>query len=44
MVIPVGEVNKVQVLVLLRRTKDGYEEKRIEWVRFVPMTGEVQKP
>ena len=44
MVIPVGEVNKVQVLVLLRRTKDGFEEKRIEWVRFVPMTGEVQKP
>lgn len=43
MVIPVGEVNSIQTLHLLRRTEDGFDDKQLEWVRFVPMTGEVQK-
>ena len=41
MVIPVGEA--YQELRLLEKTSAGVEEKRVLAVRFVPMTGEVQK-
>ena len=41
MVIPVGE--HYQELKLLVKTKSGVEEREVIPVRFVPMTGEVQK-
>jgi len=41
MVIPVGEV--FQELRVITRTKTGFDERRTEAVRFVPMTGEAQK-
>ena len=40
MVIPVGK--RSQELVLLRRTPDGIERKRLMHVRFVPMTGQAE--
>jgi protein-L-isoaspartate(D-aspartate) O-methyltransferase len=41
MVIPVGEYN--QELYLMTKTKEGVVKQSIIPVRFVPMTGEVQK-
>ncbi|MCP4899081.1 MAG: protein-L-isoaspartate(D-aspartate) O-methyltransferase [bacterium] len=41
MVIPVGPFN--QDLKVITRTKDGFEEESIIPVRFVPMTGEIEK-
>lgn len=41
MVIPVGEY--FQDLLVITRTADGYEEKRIDLVRLEPMTGEAQR-
>ncbi len=41
LVIPVGEM--FQYLLVLERTQTGFSEKRSIPVRFVPMTGEIQK-
>ncbi len=41
MVIPVGD--GMQELLLLTKTKDGFDEERVAPVRFVPMTGEAEK-
>jgi protein-L-isoaspartate(D-aspartate) O-methyltransferase len=41
MVIPVGEY--FQNLLVITRTADGFEENRVDLVRFEPMTGRVQK-
>ena len=41
LVIPVGQY--FQDLLLVTRTADGYEERRVELVRLEPMTGEAQK-
>ena len=40
LVVPVGEDE--QELLVLTRTKTGFEERRVLPVRFVPMTGEAQ--
>ena len=42
LVVPVGEDN--QELLVITRTRDGFAEKRVLPVRFVPMTGEAQRP
>ena len=42
MVIPVGEY--FQDLLVITRTADGFEESRVDLVRFGPMTGRVQQP
>jgi len=42
MVVPVGSF--VQDLLLITKTAHGYEKRTVAPVRFVPMTGEVQKP
>jgi protein-L-isoaspartate(D-aspartate) O-methyltransferase len=42
LVVPVGEDE--QELLVLTRTKTGFEERRVLPVRFVPMTGEAQRP
>ena len=39
--VPVGE--KDQELMLITRRGDGYEERRVQPVVFVPMTGEVRR-
>ena len=36
MVIPVGKSGEQELLVITR-TEDGYDEKRLDWVSFVPM-------
>jgi protein-L-isoaspartate(D-aspartate) O-methyltransferase len=41
-VIPVG--NFWQNLLVITKTADGVEKRTVLPVRFVPMTGEVQKP
>jgi len=41
MVLPVGET--FQELIVVTRTKKGYDTRKVFAVRFVPMTGEVQK-
>lgn len=41
MVIPVGD--GLQELLLLKKSKDGFEEERVAPVMFVPMTGEAEK-
>jgi protein-L-isoaspartate(D-aspartate) O-methyltransferase len=41
MIVPVGKAN--QELIRLTKTADGVREERLLPVRFVPMTGEVQK-
>jgi len=41
MVIPVGDER--QTLVQIRRTKSGFDERKIVPVRFVPMTGKAQR-
>ena len=41
MIVPVGIWH--QELILLTKTRKGVEEKRLLPVRFVPMTGEIQK-
>ena len=41
MIIPVGRWN--QELLLIRLTSDGYQQKHVFPVRFVPMTGAAQK-
>ncbi|MHC4668391.1 MAG: protein-L-isoaspartate(D-aspartate) O-methyltransferase [Planctomycetota bacterium] len=41
LVVPVGE--HVQYLRVITRTRDGFEEKPLFEVRFVPMTGEAQE-
>ncbi len=38
MVIPIGDSGE-QVLVLVERTADGYQEREVERVRFVPLVG-----
>ncbi len=44
MCIPVGPEWGGQRLVVLRKRADGtLEQRHVEWVRFVPMTGEAQK-
>ena len=40
LVVPVGEDE--QELLVLTRTRTGFEERRVMPVRFVPMTGEAQ--
>jgi protein-L-isoaspartate(D-aspartate) O-methyltransferase len=42
LVIPVGV--DLQYLLVVRRVGDRFEERRIAPVRFVPMTGEAQRP
>ncbi len=42
MVIPVGKY--FQDLLVITRTADGFEENRVDLVRFEPMTGQVQRP
>ncbi|MCH7812767.1 MAG: protein-L-isoaspartate(D-aspartate) O-methyltransferase [Planctomycetes bacterium] len=45
MCIPVGPQGGVQELILLRKGPDGrLKRQRVEWVRFVPMTGQAQPP
>ncbi len=41
MIVPVG--NARQELVIIHRTENGYERKKVLPVAFVPMTGEAQK-
>jgi len=41
MVIPIGD--DMQELLLLTKTKEGFDEERVAPVRFVPMTGEAEK-
>jgi protein-L-isoaspartate(D-aspartate) O-methyltransferase len=41
LVMPVGALD--QELVLVRRTAEGFERRRLYGVRFVPMTGEVRR-
>lgn len=41
MVLPVGTAE--QELRVIERTKEGFEERRVFGVRFVPMTGEVER-
>lgn len=43
MVVPVGEDQGYQELVVLTRTEDGFDRRTIIPVRFVPMTGEAQE-
>ncbi len=43
LVIPVGETYGIQRLMLVTREKDRFEEEVVTSVRFVPMTGEVQR-
>ena len=43
LVIPVGETWGIQRLILVTKEKGRFEEKIVTSVRFVPMTGEVQK-
>jgi protein-L-isoaspartate(D-aspartate) O-methyltransferase len=43
LIIPLGGAQQYQVLTLVTRTRDGIRTKEISGVRFVPMTGEVQK-
>ncbi len=43
MIVPVGPENQVQELVLLKKVKGELLRQSIAPVRFVPMTGEVQK-
>jgi protein-L-isoaspartate(D-aspartate) O-methyltransferase len=43
MVVPVGE-DGMQNLMVLTRTADGFEQSNVIPVRFVPMTGEAQRP
>jgi protein-L-isoaspartate(D-aspartate) O-methyltransferase len=44
LVIPVGGEHDVQELRVIERTKDGIVERDLVPVRFVPMTGEAQRP
>ena len=41
LVIPVGDV--LQELIVITRTRDGFEERQVLPVRFVPMTGEARR-
>ena len=43
MIIPVGPQGEPQQLVLLRKTGDRIEQKKVLPVVFVPMTGEARK-
>jgi protein-L-isoaspartate(D-aspartate) O-methyltransferase len=44
MCIPVERPDREQELIQLRKKPDGsLERRRVEWVRFVPMTGEAQE-
>jgi protein-L-isoaspartate(D-aspartate) O-methyltransferase len=43
MVIPEGGEDELQILKTYTRTKGGFEERSINLVRFVPMTGKVQE-
>lgn len=43
MVIPVGASENNQILKTITRTKDGFLEKNIDWVAFVPMTGKIRE-
>lgn len=43
LVIPVGSTSFAQTLLVIERTKKGFERRNIIPVRFVPMTGEVQR-
>jgi protein-L-isoaspartate(D-aspartate) O-methyltransferase len=42
LVIPVGEQRSVQELVVITRTRSGYEQRKVLPVAFVPMTGEIR--
>jgi protein-L-isoaspartate(D-aspartate) O-methyltransferase len=44
LVIPVGPTNETQDLLVVTRTKEGLDRRKVIPVRFVPMTGEAQKP
>ncbi len=44
LIIPVGGVQEVQSLMVIRRKAGRFEKQEVLPVRFVPMTGEVQKP
>ena len=39
MILPLGDYS--QELVLIEKKEDGYDEKKLLPVRFVPMTGEI---
>jgi protein-L-isoaspartate(D-aspartate) O-methyltransferase len=43
LVMPEGESGKTQELMVYTRTEEGVEPQRIFSVRFVPMTGEIQR-
>ncbi len=43
LVIPVGSTSMTQTLLLIERTKKGFERSPVIPVRFVPMTGEAQQ-
>ncbi|RPJ59618.1 MAG: protein-L-isoaspartate(D-aspartate) O-methyltransferase [Acidobacteria bacterium] len=44
LIIPVGGVGDLQSLTVITRKGDRFERQEVLPVRFVPMTGEVQKP
>jgi protein-L-isoaspartate(D-aspartate) O-methyltransferase len=44
LVLPVGPDGGAQVLKVITRTAEGYREREVIGVAFVPMTGEAQKP
>jgi len=43
LVIPVGSTSFTQTLLVIERTKKGFQRRNIIPVRFVPMTGEAQR-
>ncbi|MFC1746698.1 protein-L-isoaspartate(D-aspartate) O-methyltransferase [Candidatus Riflebacteria bacterium] len=43
LIIPVGGIYETQTLILVENHDGKYVEKKMEWVRFVPMVGEAQK-
>jgi protein-L-isoaspartate(D-aspartate) O-methyltransferase len=43
LVMPVGEVDQVQTLTVITRTKSGFRQEEILPVRFVPLTGPLAK-
>jgi protein-L-isoaspartate(D-aspartate) O-methyltransferase len=44
LIIPVGGVDEIQSLTVITRKGDRFGRENVLAVRFVPMTGEVQKP
>ena len=44
LIMPVGSVGDVQTLTVVTRKGRRFEKREVLPVRFVPMTGQVQKP